>query len=145
MSTDTHKTAVRDFFAAIDRAQDMAPLDVLAASSYAAHFPGAPQMGRDAMKGFGNGFFAACPGLHHTVEELVAEGDRVAARLTIRGIHTRPFGMPGGEIPASNRPFELTVLNLYRFQDGKVVEHHSAFDMLSFLQQIGAMPAPRAT
>ena len=74
----------------------------------------------------------------------MAEGDRVAARLTIHGTHTRPFVTPSGTIPPSQRSFELPVLNLYRFQDGKVVEHHSAFDMLGFLQQIGAMPSPGA-
>jgi len=144
MTTDSNKAAVREFFAAIDRAQDMGPLDTFAAPSYTAHFPGAQGMGRDATKGFGGGFFAACPGLRHTVEDLVAEGDRVAARLTIRGTHSQPFVTPAGTIPPANKSFELPVLNLYRFENGKVVEHHSVFDMLGFLQQIGAMPAPQS-
>lgn len=89
-------------------------------------------------------FFSACPGLRHSVEELLAEGNGVAARLTIRGRHTRPFLTPTGAIPPSGKSFELPVLNRYHFDDGKVVEHHSAFDMLGFLQQIGAMQGPTA-
>jgi hypothetical protein len=62
MSLEGNKTAVRDFFAAIDSAQSMAPLDAFAASAYTAHFPGAPSMTREVTKGFGNGLFQACPG-----------------------------------------------------------------------------------
>lgn len=140
MSTEANKAAVRGFFAAIDRVQSMAPLDDIAASSYVAMFPGAPPMDREGTKNYGNGFFAACPGLRHEVHDLIAEGDRVAARITIRGTHTQPFVTPGGAIPPRGKVFELSVLNQYRFVDGKLVEHRASFDMLGFLQQIGAMP-----
>ena len=88
----------------------------------------------------GNGFFAACPGLRHSVDALIAEGDSAAANLTIRGTQTKPLVTPTGSIPPSGKSFVLPVINFYRFKDGKVIEHHSAFDMLTFLQQIGAMP-----
>jgi len=97
-------------------------------------------MDREGTKGYGNGFFAACPGLRHEVHDLIAEGDQVAARLTIRGTHTQPFVTPGGAIPAQGKTFELPVLNQYRFAGGQLVEQRVAFDMLGFLQQIGAMP-----
>jgi predicted ester cyclase len=144
MAGEQYKAAIRDFFAAIDRDQSMAALDRLAAPDYVARFPSAPPMNAEGIKGYGNGFFAACPGLQHTVHDLVAEGDQVAVRLTIRGAQTREFYTPGGILPPSGRSFELPVLNLYRFANGKVVEHYSAFDMLSFLQQIGAMPGAEA-
>ena len=138
--SESHKAAIRDFFTAIDRSQNMEAIDQLAAATYTAHFPGAPPMNREAIKGYGNGFFAACPGLKHSVDALIAEGDCAAATLTIRGTHTRPFATPMGAIPPSGKSFVMPVINFYRFKDGLVIEHHSAFDMLSFLQQIGAMP-----
>ena len=52
------------------------------------------------------------------------------------------FVTPGGAIPPQGRSFELHSLNWYRFQGGKVVEHWVAFDMMNFMQQIGAMPGP---
>jgi predicted ester cyclase len=70
--------------------------------------------------------------------------ENVAARLTIRGTHAKPFVTPAGAIPAQGKAFDLQVLNWYRFENGKVVDHQSAFDMLGFLQAIGAMPAPGA-
>src|SRR6185295_2845827 len=99
------KAAIRTFFAAIDRVQSMAPLDDIAASSYVATFPGAPPMDCESTKGYGNRFFDACPGLRHEVHEVIAEGDQVAARLTIRGTHTQPFVTPGGAIPAQGKTF----------------------------------------
>lgn len=140
MSPESNKAAVQAFFSAIDSAQSMAPLDSFASPSYTSHFPGASGMDRTATKGFGDSFFQACPGLRHSVEELIAEGDHVAARLRIRGTHTQPLVTPMGLIPPSAKMFELEVMNLYRFENGKVVEHRSIFDMLTFLQQIGAMP-----
>lgn len=140
MSIDANKNAVRAYFSAIDRAQNMAPLADYAGSSYVAHFPGTPAMNLEGTQGYGNGFFAACPGLRHTIESLIAEGNEVAANLTIRGKHTQPFQTPAGPIPAQNRPWELKVINWFRFENGKVAEQRVSFDMMGFLQQIGAMP-----
>jgi predicted ester cyclase len=141
MSTDANKAAIKGFFAAIDRAQSMAPLGEVAGPSYVSHFPGTPPMNLEATKGYGDVFFAACPGLRHSVESIVAEGNEVAARLTIRGTHTQPFQTPAGPIPPQGRAFELAVMNWYRFENGKLAEQRVAFDMMGFLQQIGAMPA----
>lgn len=142
MSAEDNKSAIRTFFAAIDRAQSMEPLGALAGASYVAYFPGASAMPLDATQAYGDGFFAACPGLRHTLDDLVAEGDTVAARLTIRGKHTEPFQTPAGPIPPKGRTFELPVINWYLFERGKLVEQRVAFDMMGFLQQIGAMPGP---
>jgi predicted ester cyclase len=141
MSTESTKASVRAFFESIDAAQNMSPLDTLASPGYVAHFSGAPDMNREGMKGFGNVFFAACPGLRHRVEQLVAEGDFVACRLVINGRQSQPFMMPSGTLPTSNKSFEMPVINMFRFADGKVTEHWAAFDMLGFLQQLGAIPA----
>jgi len=142
MSTEANKAAVRGFFAAIDAAQSMAPLDGFVAPSYVAYFPGTPPLDRDGTKGYGNVFFAACPGMRHTVEQVIGEGDQVAARLNISGSVTKPFVTPNGTIPPNGQPFDLPVMNWYRFEQGKMVEQRIAFDMMGFLQQIGAMPGP---
>lgn len=141
MSTESNKAAIRAFFEAIDHAQSMAPMDAFASPSYVSHFPGASGMDLSATKGFGNGFFQACPGLRHSVEELIADGEHVAARLLIHGTHTQPLITPAGPIPPSGKAFQLETINWYRFENGKVAEHRSVFDMLGFLQQIGAMPS----
>jgi predicted ester cyclase len=143
MTPESYKSAIRDFFAAIDRAQNLSPLDAFAAPSFKGYFPGAPGMNHDGTKAYANAFYAACPGLRHSVEDVIVDGDAAAVRLTVRGTHTKPFMTPSGTIPPQGRAFELSSINVYRFANGKAVEQHTAFDMLGFLQQIGAMPGPQ--
>jgi predicted ester cyclase len=141
MSTESNKAAVLAFFGAIDAAQSMAPLDTFASDAYVGHFTTAPRLDREGMKAFGGAFFAACPGLKHRVDHLVAEGDYVAVRLVVIGRQTQPLPMPTGALPASNRDVEMPVINMLRFEQGRIVEHWAVFDMLGFLQQLGAIPA----
>lgn len=71
-----------------------------------------------------------------SLEEIIAEGDRVAARFTMRGTHDgRFFG-----VPATGRRIEVRAMNFYRLADGKFVEEYGQPDQLGLLQQIGAIP-----
>jgi predicted ester cyclase len=141
MAQEANKSAARSLFAAMDSAQGMDPIDEVAAPNYTVHIPGAPPLDREGMKAFGNSFYAACPGLSHNIEDVIADGNMVALRMTIRGSQTQPFFTPAGELPPSGKSFEMPVQNMIRFEDGKVVEQWSAFDMLGFMQQIGAIPS----
>jgi predicted ester cyclase len=72
-------------------------------------------------------------GGHFTVEELVAEGDLVAALLTTGATQTGPFmGMP-----ATGRRYEIEELHLFRVRDGRVVEHWHQFDQMGMRRQLG--------
>jgi predicted ester cyclase len=72
-----------------------------------------------------------------TIEDVVASGDRVWARLRARGTHTGPvFGGPTG------RTFDINVIDICRFSDGLIVEHWGVPDRLAQMQQLGVMPAP---
>jgi predicted ester cyclase len=75
-----------------------------------------------------------------TVEDMIAEGDTVAFRLTLRGTHEGEFI----GVPATGNRIEMTVQNFYRLRDGKVVERWSNPDMLTLMVQLGAVPAPGA-
>lgn len=68
------------------------------------------------------------------IDELVAEGDRVAARLTITGRHTGTFA----GLPATGRRVTYSSFRFYRIEDGKIVATHAMQDRLGLLQQIGA-------
>ena len=82
---------------------------------------------------------SSIPDFHATIEDLIAEGDKVAARMIFGGTHT------GGEfmgIPPSGRPFAFSATAIFRIEGGKIVEHWGDEDALGWLQQLGAMPAP---
>lgn len=82
-------------------------------------------------------FLTAFPDMHTTVEELIAEGDLVAARLVIEGTHRGPFA---GLAPTGRRVLFVSH-RFYRLREGKVVETLGMQDRLGLQQQLGALPA----
>ena len=111
--------------------------DVLA-SDFIAHFPGQPPIhGIDGFREFTSAFFNAFPDLTTTIEDLLAEGDRVAVRQTWRGTHTSEFL----HIPATGKQVTFTSTEIYRVSGGKLAEEWVELDMLGLLQQLGAMPS----
>ena len=78
------------------------------------------------------------PDVQWTLEEMIAEGDKVAARYTMRGTHRGTFL----GIPPTEKRIEVQAMNFYQWSDGQIVGERGQPDMLGLLQQIGAMPAP---
>jgi steroid delta-isomerase-like uncharacterized protein len=76
------------------------------------------------------------PDIQWTLEDSLAEGDKVAARFTMRGTHKGTFF----GVPATGKPIEVKAMNFYRFANGQIVEEYGMPDMLGLLQQIGAVP-----
>ena len=81
---------------------------------------------------------AAFPDVRSTVEEQVAEGDRVVTRWTARGTHTGDFQ---GMVP-TGRSFTLTGITIERVVDGRIAEVWVNRDDLGLLSQLGGLPAP---
>jgi predicted ester cyclase len=81
---------------------------------------------------------AAIPDFRADIEDLIAEGDKVVARLTFRGAHT------GGEfmgIPPSGNSFSFMAISIFRIANDKIVEHWGEEDALGWLRQLGGIPA----
>ena len=78
------------------------------------------------------------PDIQWVLEELIAEGDKIAARFTMRGTHRGTFF---GVRQDREEKIEVQAMNFYRFLDGQIVEEHGQPDLLGLLQQIGAVPA----
>lgn len=81
-------------------------------------------------------FYGAFPDLRQTIEEAVAEDDRVAVRLKAYGTHTGPFM----HIPATGKSIALSGMAVLHIADGKVAQVQEVFDQLSLLQQLGVIP-----
>jgi predicted ester cyclase len=77
--------------------------------------------------------------LEVTIEDLVAEGDRVVERLSIHGTHK---GMFMGAAP-TGRHVTWGFINIYRIANGKVVDLWSEGDHLGLMQQVGLIPPPQ--
>jgi steroid delta-isomerase-like uncharacterized protein len=75
------------------------------------------------------------PDIQWTLEEIIAEDDKIAARFTMRGTHHGPFL----GVEPTGKSITVRAVNFYRLADGKFVEERGQPDLLSLLQQIGAV------
>ena len=83
-------------------------------------------------------FYAALPDLPHTIDDVIADGDRVAASLTARGTHEEAFQ----NLPPTGKSIIFTGMRFYRMAGGKIAEEWANLDQLGLMQQLGAIPAP---
>ena len=97
--------------------------------------PGEPLRGPTGFKPFFKRFREAFPDIEVIVEDTVAEGDRVAARCTVRGRHqSDSLGFA-----ATLQPVEFTGIAIVRISNGKIVEAWNNFDFMTMFQQLGAL------
>ena len=96
---------------------------------------GNPLCGPEGFKEFHAKFRSAFPDIVVTIEDMVAEGDKVAARCSVRGKHT---GDSLG-FAATNAPVEFTGISIIRIKDDKIVEGWNNFDFMRMNQQLGVL------
>jgi len=82
---------------------------------------------------------SAFPDLHFALEETIAEGDKVSARVIMSGTHQGPGAFFG--VPASGKRFEIQQMRLLRIVNGQMKESWAVIDMLGWMQQLGVMPS----
>jgi predicted ester cyclase len=86
-------------------------------------------------------FEAVFPQYELIAEDMVAEGDKVAVRAVMRGIHKGDFMGP----PATDIEVEVPLMLIYRIEDNKIVEHWMQADELGLMMQLGLLPAAEAS
>jgi predicted ester cyclase len=135
--TERNKAVVRRFIEEVQNKKDPAVFDELNGPDFVnlSAPPGVPS-DREGGKMFLWSFFSAFPDSRWTIDEMIAEGDRVATKKTFTGTHTGDLG----EIPPTGKSVTLQYVDILRLRDGKIVEHWLSMDQLSLLQQLGAMP-----
>ena len=144
MAADENKTVVRRFNEITQqffRGGDVSGLDEVCAPDFVHHGPGMMPPDLAGLKQMAPIFRTAFPDVELVTEDLVAEGDRVVDRVTVRGTHQGEFM----GIPPSGKRFEMQEIHIARVVDGKIVERWTQFDMFSLLQQIGGIPGSPAS
>ena len=135
MSVEENKAIVRKAFEAVNQ-QNLAVMDELMASDFYSHsVPPVMPPTRESHKQALSSLFSAFPDYHVTVEDLVAEADKVVARLTVRGTHR---GNLFGAIPPTGKQVAWKAVDFFRLADGKIVEYWLIADNLELLQQLQA-------
>ena len=139
MSAEQNKSIVRRWVEEGWNKGNLAVIDQVYAPNFAQHEPSPMQVtSSEALKQYVGGYLAAFPDLHFTIDDLVAEGDKVVWRFTSTGTQTGPFmGMP-----ATGKTGNITGLVMFRLENSRIVEGWVNIDTLGLLQQLGVIPMP---
>jgi steroid delta-isomerase-like uncharacterized protein len=138
MSLEDNKAVARQFYRMLETG-DVSMADEVVATDYVNHnaVPG-QKPGLEGYKDIVRAVRTGLPDIQYTIEDQVAEGDKVVTRYTAEGTHRGEFL----GVAATGKPITMTALVLQRVVDGKIQESWLELDMLSVLRQMGAIPSP---
>lgn len=136
MSTDDNKRLLERYVAEVWEMGNIDALDAFLADDYRRHVsPTLPPLDPEAPIRRLAGFRSAFPDITLNVEEVMAEGDRIAFRSTITGTHR---GQLAG-LPATGREIEVGLVDVIRVEDGRFAEQCGGPDMADLFRQLGAV------
>ena len=140
-SPEDAKDVSRRFVEEILTQGKVAAIEELVAPDFVDHqpFPDVPPT-RDGLKQAILQFRAAFPDGMFVIQDLFAEGDRVALRTTFRGTHQGEYA----GVPATGTQVEFTAIDILRVAGDRLAEHWGLSDDLGLLTQLGIVPAPAA-
>jgi steroid delta-isomerase-like uncharacterized protein len=138
--SEQNKARIRRVIEEVYNRGDLSVVDEVAASDLVIHASSQDIRGREGAKQYVATLRAAFPDLHFTIEDQIAEGDRVVTRWTARGTHRGEFQ----SVPATGRKIRLEGTDIDRMADGKVVECWAHVDELGLMQQLGVIKADGA-
>ena len=138
MTVDNKAVAMRwqDMFRSSQ--ENLSKLDEFLAADFVSHSaPPGLDPGIEGVKQMVRIFQIAFPDMGGAVEDVVAEGDKVVVRFSGTGTHQGEFF----GIPPTGKPIKSTGINIFRIEDGKIVEHWNNADDLGVMQQLGVFPS----
>ncbi|HET7030262.1 MAG TPA: ester cyclase [Candidatus Limnocylindrales bacterium] len=134
---DSNKAIVRRFIDEIFAQGRKSTVDELVADDFVAHtWPSATGDPKADLKAAIDRAAAGLSDATFTIDDLIEEGDQVAARLTTSATQTGEFM----KMPPSGKRYEIDEIHWFRLRDGQVVEHWHQFDQMGMMKQLGAMP-----
>ena len=133
---EENKAIIRRSFEEVDKG-NWVTVNEMTAHDYVYHQPGRPKpLTGEEFEQFMRSVRAAFPDGRLTIEDMIAEGDKVVTRYTLRGTHKGDFM----GIPATGKKVVVTGIVISRIAKGKIAEDWEEFDALGFMQQLGAVP-----
>jgi steroid delta-isomerase-like uncharacterized protein len=140
MSVEQNKALVREMVEEIFNRGNMSRADEFLSPDFVEHEelpPGIPQ-GREGVKQLTAMMRNAFPDFKATIEDLIAEGDKVVIRMSWSGTQKGQFM----GVPPTGKSVSFGVIDIIRIAGGKFVEHWGQMDSMGMMQQLGAIPTP---
>lgn len=139
MSTEENRTIVRRVTSEVVSDGNLAAADELIAPNYVYHGTGVPDMhGVEGFKQVIAMYRTALPDLQLTIEDMIAEGDKVATRFVVRGTHRGPLL----DVAPTGKQITVAGIFISRIVGGKIAEEWENLDALGMMHQLGAIPGP---
>lgn len=137
MSVEENKAIISHFYEEMEDKGNLDVVEEILATNCVLHFPsGVDVRGPEGYKEYLAPFLTALPDLKHVIEDMIAEGDKVVARFTVRGTYKGEFM----GIAPTGKQVVFTSITIYCIVKGKFVEVWVDYDALGLMQQIGAVP-----
>ena len=136
-TTDENKAVVRRFIDEIFLEGNLDSVDELLTEDFTPHTWGKVEPGKEAMKAAIERVSKGLSDASMTIEDVIAEGDRVAVRLTSHAVQTGEFM----GLPPSGKPYTIGEIHIFRLVDGKVAEHWHQADFMGMMRQLDASPS----
>ena len=140
MSAEENKEIVRRLWALFEEGNIDEQVDELLAPDYVNHSPGTADQpaGPEGVKAVLGMFRGGMPDAKVRIDDMIAEGDKVAVRYTIEGTHEgNLFG-----VPPTGRRVSIESFTVERVSEGRIREHWRVTDTLDMMQQLGTVPMP---
>ena len=134
MSAD-NKAHMRRFIEEGWNGKNPAAFDGRIAAEFVSHTPNGDFKGLDGYKQLYHAYVTAFPDCHFTIDQVVAEGDKVALSYTFAGTHTGPLQ----DVPPTGKRVSVPGVSVSRIVDGRSVEEHVVWDTLGLMRQLGVV------
>jgi steroid delta-isomerase-like uncharacterized protein len=138
MSVEENKALTRRIFEMFNTGNLAMAGELIAADAVDHQAPPGMPPGAEGFRQLVGMFRGAFPDLRVSLEDLIAEGDKVVARSIMNGTHRGEFM----GIPATGKSFRMSGIDIIRFENGQAVEHWGNTDDLGMMQQLGLAPMP---
>ena len=139
MSVDQNKALFRQLVEEVFNKGNVSTIDEFLAPNFVEREvlpPGTPS-GREGVKQLTMMFRTAFPDFNVSIDDMIAEGDKIVARTTWSGTQNGEFM----GIPSSGKRVSFDVIDIIRISEGKGVEHWGVMDSSALMQQLGVIPA----
>jgi len=138
IKSETNKVIARRMIEEVFQQGDEDAIEELVAEDFVPHNWASSARGRDAVKQAIGRAKAGLSDPKLTVDDVIAEDDKVAVRVSSSATQSGPFM----GLPPSGKSYDIEEIHIFRIEDGKVAEHWHQGDWLGMMRQLGALPGP---